>query len=77
MPALPGITAKILTLVEKVLDVFVTVTVGYGDSACNILQFNGTTTLCGDELVSSLSTLVFQLASLGGYMLSALGVVIT
>ena len=74
MPALPAITAKILTLVEYVLDIFVTVQVGYGDSACNILVFNGTSTACGEELVTALGTLLFQVVSLGGYMLSALGV---
>lgn len=74
MPALPALTAKILVLVEKVLDVFVDVQIGQQVAGCNLIVFNGTTTACGDELVTALSTLLYQVASLGGYMLSALGV---
>lgn len=74
MPALPAITAKILTLVEYVLDVFVTVEIEGVSGGCNIIVFNGTSTLCGEELIDALATLVFQVVSLGGYMLSALGV---
>jgi len=75
MPALPAITAKILVLVEYVLDVFVDVQLGASSSNCaGILVFNGTTTPCGDELVTYLSVLVFQLSALGSYFLAALGV---
>jgi hypothetical protein len=55
---LPGILAKVLGLVELVLDEFITVDiVGYG--TCNIAQYQVNTTTCGDALISQLSTLVF------------------
>ena len=75
MPALPALTAKILVLVEKVLDVFVTVQLGAASTNCaGILTFNGTTTACGDELVEYLSVLIYQVSALGSYFLAALGV---
>ena len=76
MPALPAITAKILVIVEKVLDCFVNV--GYTDygaeECCEFWVWSGNTTLCGDQLVTQLSQLVSALAGLGGAFITALGV---
>ena len=81
IPALPGITAKILIIVEKVLDVFVNL-----DSAstsmqanladCSYMFYNGGTTACGDALVGAIAGLVASVMELGGYFIGALGVVV-
>lgn len=74
LPALPAITAKVLVLLEKVLDCFVTV--GYLENAawcCKAGFWNGaTTTVCGDELVSQFTALLLTVTELASSMLAAL-----
>ena len=77
MPALPAITAKILVLVERVLDCFVTVSMEPANACCNIANFYGTTTPCGEQLAVSLAGLIGALSNLGAYMFGALGVVVS
>jgi hypothetical protein len=76
LPALPAITAKILVLVEKVLDCFVNVgAFMYKEgNCCEYLVWSGSTTLCGQQLVDSISSMIAALAGLGGYFITALGV---
>jgi len=77
MPALPAITAKILVLVEYVLDCFVTVEMSDPIACCSIANFSGTVTPCGTALTDALAGGLFALVNLGVYFLGALGVNVT
>ena len=71
MPALPSIIAKIMAITDAVLGVFVTVdstTAG----ACNLTQYAANVTACGDEMVTSLANMLFNLAEIGNQILGAL-----
>jgi len=74
MPGLPGIIAKILVLVEKVLDCFVSLnaTAPGGDCCSAYGGFVGDTTGCGDSLVSNLSSLLLNAMELVNATVGAL-----
>ena len=59
MPALPAIIAKVMVLVEEVLDCFVNVSYTAGDGSCCDLGGNwmGATEACGDALLALLMAL--------------------
>ena len=71
--ALPSITAKILTIVDSVLSVFVTISEANIGDACGILGVNATLTPCGIGLVADLADLVYYLINFGSGFLPALG----
>lgn len=75
-PALPGIIAKVLVIVEKVLDCFVVLEYDpAADLCCAAGNYSGSLTpICGVMLTDALSAMILQLASLGSYLFSALGV---
>ena len=76
MPAIVSITAKILGLVDYVLDAWVNVefdTVATG--ACSATQINYEVTECGAEIVLFVQQMVYFILQLGGYMLPALGAI--
>ena len=78
-PALPSIVAKLLVIVERILDCFVNVqmlpTTG---ECCEVAQFTGELTpVCGVQLVELLSGGLTAIAGLGVYLVGALGVWMT
>jgi hypothetical protein len=72
MPVLPGIIAKILALVEEVLDTFVTVNISATTGACDIDQYNTFMQTCGDDLVTQLSQMIYAGVDLVANIISAL-----
>jgi hypothetical protein len=78
MPALPGIIAKVLVLVEKVLDCFVTVHIAgvsgnwTNMACCNYFVWNGTTTDCGNLLVTNVTQVTMQIMELVNQIIGAL-----
>ena len=78
MPALPGIIAKVLVLVERVMDCFVYVEYTANTaSCCSFGVFNGAlTTECGDDFAVQLSSLLMQGLSLLNNIVGALMVTV-
>lgn len=77
-PALPGIIAKVMTLVEHVLDYFVSIDYNqYGGNVCVLGEFNGTLTACGHQLANLWANALFSLSGLVGEIFAALGVNVT
>ncbi len=76
MPALPAIIAKIMILIERVLDCFVNVNMIDPNACCNVAQFYGSTTECGEQLAATLSAMVANVLQLGVYIFGALGVAV-
>jgi len=77
MYAIVEITAKVLALVNEVLEAWVTITenpaTGYG-AGCNVVSYSYTITDCGGAIIDSLQNLIFFTLQLGGTLLPALGV---
>jgi hypothetical protein len=79
MPAITSIVAKIMILVDAVLDKFVTVSTAPVPTAlsnCTINAISGALTPCGVEIVDALEDLVYFLVKLGADMLPALGPIV-
>ena len=77
-PALPGIIAKVLVLVEKVLDEFVDLTyTEWNGNVCELAGFSGTTTVCGNAIVDLWANALYTLSGLAGTFIMALAVDIT
>jgi hypothetical protein len=72
MPALGGIIAKILVLVENVLDEFVYLDTYTLNEECGITAFNATATACGDELATQISQLLFSAMAMLNDVMAAL-----
>lgn len=72
MPALPGIIAKILALVEAVLDTFVNVSTTSTLGSCNIVQYETEMQNCGDALVTQISQMIYAGTELVASIISAL-----
>lgn len=72
MPVLPGIIAKILALVESVLDTFVTVAVNATVQDCGIVQYQTDMQTCGDALVTQISQLIYSGTELVASIIAAL-----
>ena len=74
LPALPAIIAKVMVLVEEVLDCFVNVGYTTGTESC--CDYGGTwvgnTTICGDALATDLSALIAQIMNMAGQVVSSL-----
>ena len=83
IPALQGIIAKVLVLVEKVLDEFVDISMmdfnvhGGGNNVCLADYFSGTTTYCGGQLVDLWANILFVISNLVASLLAALGVYVS
>ena len=75
MGALVSITAKLMLIVDAVLEKFATVTMYEAVGNCDISAVNGELTACGQALVDELVTLIFYVVQLGGQLLPALGAV--
>lgn len=71
MPALAGLITKILAITDSILGVFVTVD-QYTVGACNLTRYSANVTACGDELVTSLSNMLFSIAEIANQFLGAL-----
>ena len=78
MPALPGIIAKVLVLVERVMDCFVQVTYTASNATCcSYGAFDGAlTTGCGDDLAVQLSSMLMQGMTLLNNIIGALTVTV-
>lgn len=74
LPALPAIIAKVMVLVEEVLDCFVNVGYNVGDGSCCDLggSWYGNTTICGDALATDLSALIAQIMNMAGQVVASL-----
>ncbi|UCG82172.1 MAG: hypothetical protein JSW38_08135 [Dehalococcoidia bacterium] len=73
VPALPGIIAKVLGLVEHVLDIFITVEVTQSSGVeCNIPQYSTSITDCGELLVDLLGQLIYGAINLGAHLMGSL-----
>ena len=75
MPALPAIIAKVMVLVEYVLDCFVTV--GYNapagaDVCCDWGLYQGNVSSCGLALSTDLSALIAQIMDMAGQVVASL-----
>lgn len=68
-----GIVAKLITLVDSVLSVFVTASWTTAGGACNVQGVNTTITDCGAAIVTYLTQLVYFGLQVGGQMMPALG----
>ena len=72
MSALVSVIAKILVLVDSILDAFMTtsmVYIDYGsgsDDACNIPVVIVSVTACGDALIANIQLLIFYITKIGG-----------
>lgn len=76
-PALPAITAKIMTLVDKVLSFFVEThwLIDPGAAGnCSIPTMYSNVTSCGTDLADMLAQTVYAISGLVGTMIAALGV---
>ena len=78
-PALQGIIAKVMIIVERILDEFVSIEMNQtspiaANNVCVGTQFSGDVTLCGAQLVDLWANAVFVLSKLVGELLGALGV---
>ena len=78
IPALPGIIAKVLVLVERVMDCFVNVTyTANSATCCSYGTFEGAlTTDCGDALAVQLSSMLMQGMTLLNNIIGALTVTV-
>ena len=76
--AISDITAKILALVDMVLDIFVDTTyvaaAGGEYECCSIGTYTANITNCGEELVCMLGQMITALVGIGAYFFGALGV---
>jgi len=77
MTGIISITAKLLAIVDGILEAFVSVEMAYlsaGTGVCNIPVAAATVNDCGDALVDNIALLVYYLTYLGGNFFAALGV---
>ena len=76
--AISDITAKILVLVDMVLDIFVDTTytpaAGGVFACCSIGTYTGNVTDCGTQLECMLGQMITALVGIGAYFFGALGV---
>ena len=75
MPAIQGIVAKLMVIIDEILTVFVTATTSATSVGCNITVVNADLTACGIALVDGLASLLYQLTLIGEYIFAALGAV--
>jgi hypothetical protein len=69
VPALAGITAKILVLLDQALSAFVTVSVEPVSQGCGLVRYTANVTDTGEALATQLSQLIFQYV---GYLVGQL-----
>ena len=72
-PVFVDIIAKILTIVDAVLNIFVTTDYTAAASSCAPAEYTANLTDCGSGLVCLLGQLTMAAAGLGAYLLGALG----
>ena len=70
--AIGGIIAKILVIVESVLDQYVTLDTFNVSTDCNITAYNATITNCGEELADQVSNLLYFVMALLNDVMAAL-----
>jgi hypothetical protein len=75
MPALIAIIAKLMAIVNAVLDVFCSATWTAAGGACNVQGIVTNITPCGEAIVTYATQLVYFVMQLGGQLLPALGAV--
>ena len=75
MPAIQGIVAKLMVIIDSILSVFVDATTSPTAVGCNITVVNAQLTACGVALVDGVASLLYQLTLLGEYIFAALGAV--
>lgn len=73
MPALPAIIAQIMILFERMLDCFINVNMLEPNACCNVANFYGSTTACGEQLAATIAAMVGNLLQ-DVFMYGALGV---
>ena len=62
MSALVSVVAKVLVLVDEILNAFITTTMTYpttGTGVCNIPAVDANLTACGQALVSEIQMLIY------------------
>ena len=69
MSAFSDVVAKIVTLVQSVLDIYVDTSIVPSNSSCIVDSYSGNTTACGESLIQSLSVLFDSLCSIYTYFL--------
>ena len=69
VPALAGITAKILVLLDKALGAFITVSVEPVSDGCSLVRYTANMTDAGKALATQLSQLIFHYV---GYLVGQL-----
>ena len=72
-PVFTDIVAKVLALVDGVLDLFVSTTFTDPVDCCAIGTYTANITDCGNQLVCLLDQMVMALTGLGAYLFAALG----
>ena len=72
VPALSGIIAKILVMIDQTLGVFASVTETSTFGACNITAYNVQVNECGDALINSLADLFYYTIELVTGLVTAL-----
>lgn len=60
IPALPGLVAKTLALLDQVMSIFVSVSETTASGACNITVYNATINDCGQALIDTLGDLIYH-----------------
>ena len=72
-PVFTDIVAKVLALVDGVLDLFVSTAYTDAGDCCSVSTYTANITDCGNSLVCLLGQLVTAASGLGAYFLGALG----
>ena len=72
-PVFTDIVAKVLTIVDAVLNIFVTTTYTGTGGCCAPAGYTANLTDCGSGLACLLGQLVMQASGIGAYLMAALG----
>ena len=72
MSAFSDVVAKIVTLVDSVLDVYVDTSIVHSNSSCIVDTYSGNMTTCGESLIQSFSSLFYTLSSIYNYFIGGI-----
>jgi hypothetical protein len=74
-PALPSMVAKMMVLMDRMLDVFATSAVAHGEGPCEIPVYHVCVTDCGQALIDAMAEAIYHMTVMASQMLGAMSTI--